>query len=193
MNNLSNVTEFIKLWDEKITAPLADITQFKKSSLDNINYHGNLTSDAAVTLTKNDPNFYTIIEDGVRPLVKLFIDYFDWVSFSSCAGHKGFTGSMYKKRMVQLLPRNTSEEVIIIQNLNVLVEKANDLLLSYNNPIKLQILQEPLTSDGLQFNSIKLLFTADSISEEHYFQHVGAATEILCSLITQSYEERYIE
>lgn len=193
MNNLSNVAEFIKLWDKAPTVPVADIIQFKKSSLDNINYYGDLTSDAAVTVTKNDPNFYAIIEDGVRPLIKMFIDYFGWVTFSSCAGHKGFTGSMYKKRMVQLLPRNTSEEIIIIQNLNILVEKANNLLLSYENPIKLQILQEPLTGDGLQFNSIKLLFTADSISEEHYFQHVEAATEILCNLITQSHKEQYVE
>ncbi len=180
MNKLTNIAKFIEAWDTQI-AELSIITKndfFKKSDLENINYAGDCSSDAAATFTQYDSLFYAAIEEGVRDLVMVLVKQCEWITFSSCAGHVGFKSQAYKKRMVQLLPRNEAQLKLINFILSTAADKTNVELMAIGNPIIVMIYEEKLLSEEKNFASIKLIFNSHALDEQAYFANIDAATDI---------------
>lgn len=185
MNQLTNVAAFIKIWDSSVLNTINK--SFKKSKFNNINYKGDPYSDAAVTYTKNDSQFYDALEEGVKKLVLILIEKFNWITFSSCSGHVGINNQGYKKRMVQLLPRNDIEFDNIFTILNETSCKANADLIALSNPISINIHEEHLVDEASKiYKSLKILFTSQNLSEQMYFQFVEDATEIYCAQLEAS-------
>ena len=182
MNNLQDADTFIKLWDEG-GRNITDKSFINKSLLQNINYRGDPLSDAAVTFTKNDENFYESIEPGIKLLVHVLVKDFNWITFSSCAGHLGYQGIPYKKRMVQLLPRNDIEAARISKILLYSACETNKILAFNNIQLILNVLEEDLTSGNKRHKSIKAVFNGRNATEEYYFKHIDYATEQFCSVL----------
>jgi hypothetical protein len=195
MNKLNQISTFIKAWDNGIVQEI-DITKIVHTSiLGNINLKGDYHSDQSALLTKNDAGFLSVIEEGVRSLVSLIIHTFNWITYSSCQGHASYNGISYKKRVVQILPRNSLEKNIILKTLNIIRDRTNSYLIEQSeNNINTLILLESLDSEGESecYECIKILFDNNGLEEEKYFQLIDKATTVFTKFLAnhQSFEQQ---
>lgn len=187
MNQLTNIHAFIKIWDSNVVNTVNK--SFEKSKFNNINFKGDPYSDAAVTYTKNDSQFYDALEDGIKKVVLILIEKYNWITFSSCSGHAGINNQGYKKRMVQLLPRSDIEFDIIFSILNAISRTTNAHLKELLNPITINICEEHLVDEfSKTYKSIKIIFSSQNLSELMYFKFIDDATEIFCSQLEANFK-----
>lgn len=181
MNQLNNVKLFIEAWDSGKTQDPSIKKFVNKSILGNINIRGDYYSDKSILFTKNDNAFYDSIEEHIKKLVYTIVKKFNWITYSSCQGHPSYNGIAYKKRIIQLLPRNNKEKNVILDSLEI-VKKKSKQLISENNPnnINVLILQEYLESiqEARNYESIKIQFDNNGMQEDQYFNLINHATEI---------------
>lgn len=168
---MANVNAFIEYWDlrTQFREPFSK-SAFKHGPLNSINIHGSPSHDSSVVLTKNEPSFYESIESGVKQLVTLFIEKMNWITYSSCEGHPSYQGVSYKKRNIQLLPRNVHEEKYIYQILDVASELTNTAIKKqFENPLSVKVHKEFLRSGETSYAALKLVFENNHCREMTYF------------------------
>lgn len=179
MNQMNNISEFIKVWDTEDILSENKSHLINLSKLGNINLLGDVLSDRSALFTKKDKNFFHSIEPGVLGLVETLVNKFNWITYSSCEGHVSYNGKAYKKRTIQILPRSSSEKQIILSVLDR-AKKFYDSNREFNdnNIININITEEEIFSvdESKNYIGVRIKFENSSGSEIKYFENLNAET-----------------
>lgn len=101
--------------------------------------------------------FEDAIEVGIKQLVLLLVNKFDWITYTSCEGHIYGHHSIHPvERHVGLLSRSNAEKQAVIQVFQQLCSIINSHYRVY--PIRLETLIHSIESDGNLYPAIDLFF-----------------------------------
>ncbi|MFI6743412.1 hypothetical protein ACIBI9_61955 [Nonomuraea sp. NPDC050451] len=109
-NTMDDVADFTQRWDDPSAGRPEEFYQLKHSSYGNINISGEPADYTADDLSPHDAQWWAAIEPGVVPLVRLVVEEFGWITYSSCEGHL-YVGLDHppKSRDLGILPRDEEE------------------------------------------------------------------------------------
>lgn len=116
-NRTRQLGQLLRLWDIPLTQAQTDelarrsaVTQ-RRSQFGNLNNQGTPYPSESCLVARFHPDFESIIEPGVRPLVAVVAIDLDLVTYTSCEGHHyGGTDHEPDERHVGVLPRSGEEE-----------------------------------------------------------------------------------
>jgi uncharacterized protein len=113
-NQMDDVTGFISRWDDPASARPEHHFRLRRSDYGNVNTSGRPADYVAHDLVPHDAQWWDAIEAGVVPLVRVVVEVFGWVTYTSCAGHSYPDLNLEPKvRDIGVLPRDAAENAAV--------------------------------------------------------------------------------
>jgi hypothetical protein len=186
INNIHNLGLFMASWDDPSHPRNLGIVDLRKTPYGNVNKTGIAGNYTAQILSRWHPQFSASLEIGIRNLVLVLIERFDWITYSSCEGHYYHDlGVVPVERHVGLLPRSKEESQTMNLFLNKIVNSINEECSSY--AVRIVVIWETVESElglvpvlGLRFRRVAVT------SWESYFQLVDVPYNALVATLRQT-------
>jgi uncharacterized protein len=190
VNRFGNAREFIRRWDARAERSAPSDLRIASSAEGRINQTGRADCARSVIVTGWHPQFEDLIEAGVRPLVRLLVKEFNWITYTSCAGHPRAPSDKAKNederignesfsfRHVGLLARDKCEG---LRQRRWLLEAAAKSNLEMRGDAVVIVREELLMSDdGSAERALDVLFESRSDDETAYFAEIDAVMFGFC-------------
>lgn len=109
-NRMPKLGRFLRAWDNRDAVLNLVLVDYFTTDFGNIKSNERLDQYNGHSLTRWHPQFESIIESGMRPLVRILVDQFDWITYTSCRGHRYRDSEIPPSpRQVGLIPRSPRE------------------------------------------------------------------------------------
>lgn len=175
VNEFRGLDRFVASWNDPTHPDNSVELEPRSTPFGNINDSGVRVDYSSHVITRWHPQFTAVIEAGVRDLTCILALEWNWITYSSCAGHQYSRDDMAPaERHVGVLPRNTAESKRILRAL--LTAK---LAAEFHNrqklmrPVEIVIERGILHCDGKQFDVIDLCFRRGLLrSWRAYFRYL---------------------
>lgn len=180
-----DIKRFIERWDEY---PINIIATQQKSSNGNINILGSTSENLASVVSRYNPSFYDHIEDGIKELMKTIVEEYNYITFSSCEGHREvyLDGKLIPLRLrdISIIPRNKEEESEIYHFLESVCKETNDKL--HNDvflTVELRKLTEKLDDFIRYWKTIDVVFESKTHNSDLYFAALEGPYQVFLSTL----------
>lgn len=131
---------------------------------------GKASNTVGNMLPLGNENFVHSIEPGIRPLVLLLVNKYQWITYSSCEGHP----SNQSCREVRLVARNLNELKEMYETLQACAEKLRPASAQIKIVVKKYHIEN---SDQKKYPAVSVVFEKqDTCSCENYFLNLNDAT-----------------
>lgn len=186
VNKVDDLRSFMQGWDDPSHSKNSAAVDLRVTQYGNINETGIPGNYRSGILSRWHPQFYSSLEAGIKELVLVIIECFDWITYSSCEGHcYGGLSVDPTERQIGLLPRNEKESNAISLCLSTIADAVNDECAG--SAVNLAVFWETLESDLGVLPVIRVRFSkCPSASWESYFQHLAVPYKMLIAKIRES-------
>ncbi len=156
-DTLSNVDRLIAKWHDPDIAENFQIVPVLRNEFGNINSTGEPGNTHSWSLSRHQPQFPDCLEAGVRELVLLLVEGFDWITYSSCEGHQ-YRGKDIPScgRYVSVLARSARERETIAKVFSNVVRAVNKK--HARDPVRLKMRRSKVSSNAGRCQAILLMF-----------------------------------
>ena len=176
INFMRDCKGFMERWDNPENPDNEKQVNLHKTPHGNINKTGVSGDYKADTISRHQHQFIEGIEPGILRLVLVFINQFNWITYSSCQGHQydSSIDAKPKERHIGLLSRDAEERQTIKETLIETTIVVNSRFPS-NYPVWLQVSDRVLSSDDGDRAVIDLVFRLCSLASwDTYFTEIDA-------------------
>lgn len=184
-NRLPHLGRFLRGWDQPNALINFSPVELCKTSFGSINRGGETGKTGGDTLTRWHPEFFNSIEDGIRPLIELVIEHFDWITYSSCEGHlyEGFEVPPVPRHL-GLVPRSERELETMRTSLEAGITEVHQTL--PRNPVTLELMIHTLEGDEMVRTAVDLFFRRGfQATWPTYFERLDAYSRLLAKALSR--------
>jgi hypothetical protein len=174
-NQLANLPLFLAKWEDEAHAANLQFVRVCTSEAGNINTSGKNGDYTSSILSRYQPQFELSLEEGVRDLVKLFIERYNWITYTSCAGHRYADERIPPTpRHVGLLPRSREEAHRMTATLTSVAAQLRHS--RRHDAVRVKVVRTDVTADdGHVYPTIEFLFARTFLTTwDRYFSSLDA-------------------
>jgi hypothetical protein len=183
-NHVTGLARFLQIWGSGEEAKAPEIEAISTSASGNINVDGSSSCFRSVLLTRWHPSFPVVLEGGVRDLVLVCVQKFNWVTYSSCEGHPPSSRLDLRTRHVGILPRSALEEENILSALVTAARKSHRQA-SKACRVRIAINIARITSEDGDARAVDLVFLPIRGSECQYLGEVRGLYSLFLNALEQ--------
>lgn len=180
VNHMDDVADFLHRWQHGGSGQALALVE---TPFGNINQTGIPGDYRSPDLAKTEARFFDGIEPGVRELVQLLIERFDWTTYTSCQGHE-YPGTNITpvERHVGILPRDAAQYGAVRHVIEQLVGAFAQV--ERDSPVQPHLFELTLTSNDGSYAVIDLVFRrSPNVSWPEYFVHLEPAYRTTLELL----------
>jgi hypothetical protein len=186
-NHSSRVDLFMRLWDTPMTAAQqaelgrrVTVSQ-QRSAFGNLNNEGTPYPSQSCLVSRFHPDFESIIEPGVRPLLAAIAIDLDLVTYTSCEGHRYADPRRNPdERHVGVIPRSTAEAQRVLALFESAARRTNER--HGDAAVEVAIMHHTVADGDHVYPAIDLyLSKTEHASWDSYF----ADLDIVCHTLTR--------
>jgi hypothetical protein len=178
-NHINYLDDFIFRWDSDIDNDEPPIIySVADASGHIINNAGSSDCISAQIVTVNHPSFFSLIEPGVRDLVRCLVYNCGWITYSSCEGHAPSQHlAAIQPRVVGLLSRSQEEA---FHQRCLLYQAATKTNLTYSsNATAISVREVIITSDdAMPAKGVDIMIMNHDIEDERSYAELEEITKL---------------
>ena len=169
INFMSDVPGFLAAWDDQQSPENTEHVDIYTTTYGNVNNTGQVGNYDGHALSPLHAQFIQAIEPGIRDMVMFFVHEKNWVTYTSCEGHRydTYTRLHPVERHVGLLPRTADEYNNIRSYVDALVQQNHRQYRQY--PIILTVVELTLESENSKHKAIDVFFQKHRFAPWWYY------------------------
>jgi hypothetical protein len=163
---------FLSSWDDRSHPKNTISEQLYCTAHGNVNTTGVAGDYKTYLFSRHQLQFRDSLETGVKELVLLLVEDFEWITYTSCEGHHyGYSSIDPVERRVGIIPRSSEEADNIRSVLDNAANKVNPVFVSRG--VEVAINSGMVASESEGYPVIKLYFHAlKGTSWQSYFEQL---------------------